>query len=200
MKKSLFPDTTIPTIRQDSGVSDVYFVPFSVTVLVQTRYSWPCRTWQQSSPLWVDGQVHLFRSLVAKSGTIIWCPVFNLLVPHWRCDCNLRLVIFKLISKIDICSVCPEVNATEHHWWLPVVNIVAGNGMVPSGNKPLPEPTLTKWYDTIQCQWASMRLVRSLQLICWLPINEIFGCLIFNCVAKTWLHDRVPVAPFTNMV
>ena len=25
------------------------------------------------------------------------------------------------------------------------VNIGSGNGLVPSGNKPLPEPVLTKW-------------------------------------------------------
>ena len=32
-------------------------------------------------------------------------------------------------------------------WWL--VNIGSGNDLVSSGNKPLPEPMLTKFYDTI---------------------------------------------------
>ena len=30
-----------------------------------------------------------------------------------------------------------------------VVNIGAGNGLAPSGNKPLPEPMLTKVHDAI---------------------------------------------------
>ena len=36
---------------------------------------------------------------------------------------------------------CYHVNATTPHWSL--VNIGSGNGLVPSGNKPLPEPMLT---------------------------------------------------------
>ena len=34
------------------------------------------------------------------------------------------------------------MNVTGPYWWL--VNIGAGNGLVPSGNKPLPEPMLTQ--------------------------------------------------------
>ena len=36
---------------------------------------------------------------------------------------------------------CYQVNVTTPHWSL--VNIGSGNGLVPSGNKPLPEPMLT---------------------------------------------------------
>ena len=36
---------------------------------------------------------------------------------------------------------CYQVNATTPHW--SVVNIGSGNGLVPSANKPLPEPVLT---------------------------------------------------------
>ena len=35
-----------------------------------------------------------------------------------------------------------QENATEQLWWR--VNIGSGNGLVPSGNKPLPEPMLTQ--------------------------------------------------------
>ena len=35
----------------------------------------------------------------------------------------------------------PQVNAINTHWF--EVNIGSGNGLVPSDNKPLPEPTLT---------------------------------------------------------
>ena len=39
---------------------------------------------------------------------------------------------------------CPHVNATKYHlWW---ANIGSGHGLVPSGNKPLPEPMLNELY------------------------------------------------------
>ena len=36
----------------------------------------------------------------------------------------------------------PNMNVTGLHWWS--VNIGSGNGLVPSGTKPLPEPMLTQ--------------------------------------------------------
>ena len=59
-------------------------------------------------------------------------------------DYSLKLVNLKLISTINILSIfwsCYQVNAKTPHWSL--VNIGSGNGLVPSGNKPLPEPMLT---------------------------------------------------------
>ena len=51
-----------------------------------------------------------------------------------RCGCNLKSVILKFISSINIlsisCEICPEVNATRPHWWLG--NIGSGNGLMPS--------------------------------------------------------------------
>ena len=44
-------------------------------------------------------------------------------------------------------------DCTEAHWW---INISSGNGLVSPDNKPLPEPMLTKFYDTVYCQWATM--------------------------------------------
>ena len=38
---------------------------------------------------------------------------------------------------------CPHMDATGPYWWW--VNIGSGNGLVPSGNKPLPEPMLTQF-------------------------------------------------------
>ena len=37
---------------------------------------------------------------------------------------------------------CSQMNVAGTHWWL--VNIDSGNGLVLSGNKPLPEPMLTQ--------------------------------------------------------
>ena len=36
---------------------------------------------------------------------------------------------------------CPQMNTNGLQWWY--VNIGSGNGLVPSGNAPLPEPMLT---------------------------------------------------------
>ena len=55
-------------------------------------------------------------------------------------DYSLKLVNFKLMSTINILSVFCEI-ATTSHWSL--INTGSGNGLVPSGNKPLPEPMLT---------------------------------------------------------
>ena len=43
---------------------------------------------------------------------------------------------------------CPNMIVTGLHWWS--VNIGSGNGLVPSGNKPLPEPMLTQISVTIR--------------------------------------------------
>ena len=43
------------------------------------------------------------------------------------------------------CEIAPREYATWLHWWS--VNTDSGNGLVPSGTKPLPEPMLTKFYD-----------------------------------------------------
>ena len=44
------------------------------------------------------------------------------------------------------------VNGTELQW---EVNVGSGNGSVPSGNKPLPEPKLTQIYGTTMPQWVT---------------------------------------------
>ena len=49
---------------------------------------------------------------------------------------------------------CLLVNATRPRWWL--INTGSCNGLVLSGTKPLPEPMLTRIYDTIWCHQATM--------------------------------------------
>ena len=59
---------------------------------------------------------------------------------------NFRYVIFKQILLIDgsgiSCEIALILNAKGLHWWS--VNIGSGNGLVLSGNKPLPGPVLTQ--------------------------------------------------------
>ena len=46
------------------------------------------------------------------------------------------------------------MNAIHPNWWK--VNIDSGNGLVPWGNKPLPEPMLTQIYVAIWRHYATM--------------------------------------------
>ena len=54
-----------------------------------------------------------------------------------RCSCNLEIVIFKLISRMNILSISCEIVLI----WMPQdltddkINIGSGNGFVPSGNR-----------------------------------------------------------------
>ena len=72
-----------------------------------------------------------------------------------------KLVIFKHISRIDILSISCEIAVSlsgECHKTslMFTVTVAAGNGLVPSGNKPSPEPMFTKIYVTIWHHLATM--------------------------------------------
>ena len=80
-------------------------------------------------------------------------PQINSLV-HGRFEWNFWYVIFKQILVIDGWGISREIaligmNVSGLHWW--TINIGSGNGLVPSGNKPLPEPMLTQSYVAIWC-------------------------------------------------
>ena len=72
------------------------------------------------------------------------CCSFRLglnVLTHWpaeRCSCNIKSVIFKLISSIFSisCQIALRWLLRPHQWW---VNIASGNGLVP-------EPMLTQIY------------------------------------------------------
>ena len=69
------------------------------------------------------------------------------------------------------------MNATGPYWW--EVHIVSCNGLVPSGNKPLPEPVLTQIYGITRGDW----------------VNVLYAirCVILNRVLMR------PVGCFTNI-
>ena len=76
---------------------------------------------------------------------------FNSLAPG-RCGGNLERFIFKLIIQNSTLGTNCEidlrwVNIMELPEW--DVNIGSGNGLVPSGNKPLPEIMLTAIYVVV---------------------------------------------------
>ena len=64
-------------------------------------------------------------------------PLYDLVVVNWKLRMQFSPVLTWFISQ----------NVTE--WGRLLVNIGSGNGLVLSGNKPLPEPMLAKFYDAI---------------------------------------------------
>ena len=92
---------------------------------------------------------------------------FNSLAPgEFNYSLKLSVVNFLLQSQISKFQThfndkylyflwnCYQVSATRPHWSL--INIGSGNGLVSSGNKPLPEPILTQIYVAIWCDQATM--------------------------------------------
>ena len=70
---------------------------------------------------------------------------------------------------------CPQVNATEPHWLY--INIVSGDGLVPSGNKPLPVPVLTYLISiAIWCRYRPQWLKFHLATVVSVK-NRQFPCL-----------------------
>ena len=71
--------------------------------------------------------------------------LFNSLAPG-KSGWNFRYIIFKQILLINVISIslwiCAQVKAKGLHWWS--VNTGSGNGLVPSGSKPLPEAMLPR--------------------------------------------------------
>ena len=80
-------------------------------------------------------------------------------------------------------SNCFRVNTTQHHWWR--VNNGSGNSLVPSGNKPLSEPILSRIPDAIWIYKATMSWHDQQSTKCgkWL----LFCCFIFGYIFRMWL-------------
>ena len=88
------------------------------------------------------------------------------------------------------------MNATRPYWWW--VNIGSGNGLVPSDNKPLPEPMLTQGslspYGVTRPQWVDLdhliflwflqglmcSIAELLKVIIFVAMSKITTCLIWS--------------------
>ena len=60
-------------------------------------------------------------------------------------------------SFSDWYILCPHMNAMGPYWW--EVNIGSGNGLVPSGSKPIPEPILTQIYVAYDVIFSTVSLI-----------------------------------------
>ena len=54
---------------------------------------------------------------------------------------------YLVLDVLNFSVNLPQMNATERQGWY--VNIVSGDGLSPLGDKPLPEPMLTKLDDHV---------------------------------------------------
>ena len=89
----------------------------------------------------------------------------------WEIWMKFRLVIFKLIVVIldqYFMWNCPQMHVTGVYSWF--INIGSGNGLVPSGNKPLTEPMLSmspngvnrlQWFPRIKSYEFHMKTMKT---------------------------------------
>ena len=115
--------------------------PWSTTTTVSTSGT------SRTSAKWAS--LAPSSSIVDVYGT--WRYVLiNPLAPG-KFEWNFRYVIFKRLFSDwwlrYLLRNYSNMHVTGLHWWS--VNMGSGNGLVPSGNKPLPEPMLTQIYVAV---------------------------------------------------
>ena len=77
----------------------------------------------------------------------------NSFVPR-RSGFNCKTAIFKLVLLNQSFWLIPHMNVTRPYWWK--FKTGSGDGLVPSGNKPLPGQMLTQIYVAIWGHWGTM--------------------------------------------
>ena len=103
----------------------------------QGSWYWPSFCSNSLCPAWCNGLTH--------------CPLEDMII--WSGISNFQTNIKGRYLGHFLWN-CPQVKATRPFWWL--INIGSGNGLMPSGNKPLPEPMLSLMSATIWRHWATM--------------------------------------------
>ena len=101
-----------------------------------------------------------FQYIRSKVHCKLYFPYFvNSLAPG-RSGCDFKNTFFNIVFLIGTFRFPhdnrPKMIATGLHWWY--VNSGSGNGLVPSDNKPLPEPMLRQIYVAIWRHQATMGL------------------------------------------
>ena len=103
---------------------------------------------------WMNAWIAYYMTVWSKllwNGSI-WYSQLNVIccinsaAPIGRYSSNLKLVNKDIYLQLFLWN-CPYVNGTGTCWWL--VNIGSGKDLLPSGNKPLCKPMLTKLHDAI---------------------------------------------------
>ena len=160
------------------GTDGVDMVIMTVLTVVPFVIGDLCFTWRPTNDLLINFNITIPILNPIRTGNLdnkilyggnadvldhIWTEIFPL--SPGRCGCNIKLMIFNLISRIDVLEHffwnCPQVNATRSYWWL--VNIGWGNDLMSSGSKSLPEQMSTQIYFAI---WRHLRPQLMSQNVC----------------------------------
>ena len=95
----------------------------------------------------------------------------------------------------------PQLIFTESHWW--EVNIGSGNGLVPPGTKPLPEPILTRSMSPYDITRPQSVTTKSIQLHCDTDSMDgytVLSSYIIFCTNLRQWELEIPSVPIANMV
>ena len=144
-------------------ICDIYS-GYSLLWTLQDTYMWTphlLMPWLYESP----GHQLSTPDVISKMFPFLMVDFNEPIGTLWGWNCNLKFVISKLTCIKDTYLGdfrwnYPHANATEPHQWL--VNIGSGNGLVLSGNKPLPEQMLAKIYGphgTTRPGWVKLGLL-----------------------------------------
>ena len=95
-------------------------------------------------------QMRTFNSITQNLLMISWLTCCGLVTPYMvSYGIPINSLGWGLRHLLWNCHNCHNVNVTGLKWWK--VNIGSDNGLLPSGNKPLPEPMLTQISVAIWC-------------------------------------------------
>ena len=90
---------------------------------------------------------------------------------------------------------CPDMNVTGLHWWSVIIG--SGNGLVPSGNKPLPEPVLTQISVAIWCHLCTI-ISKSQCQCCYLNSKDNFAMTWYKLkdhFSKSCVNHSIKIKP-----
>ena len=168
----------------------LHFTPCSCYSRPRCTCLWSHDDHHRHHPGSISSCRNMYHSLLSgQVSHLVVVLLINLLACRW-CRCNLEWVIFKLISTLDIFNISWEIVLR----WMPqdwcLVNIGSGNGLVPSGNKALPEPTVETLYSTIYYSksFIELNFDKSTEYVAlWThkrhpiprPFGRAMGCLLW---------------------
>ena len=144
-------------------------VLFAILITSWATHHWPMKCCYQSRGCCI-------KRYASETG-------LNSLAPR-KFEWNFRYVILKRILVIDGWGIswnCPDVNVISEVQWtsLMISQHGSGNGMVPSGNKLLPEPMLTQFHVAIWRHQATNAIKSHLSLIS-ISVAHSYQCAKLN--------------------
>ena len=108
---------------------------------------------------------------------------------RWWWDC-----VFVTIPSLDLCynyAILIHWGLVRAYGCIDVVNIGAGNGLLPDGNKPLPQPMLT-YYQQSPVALIEGTIIK-FEVISSYRYRPTFQCVLFAMSLKAFLARSTPI-------